>query len=283
MGHTYYFRSTARDKAGNSETDYTQLGDTKTIVAQYIVEGHVYDQRGEPVAGATVSAEQGALNESLTGSDGHFALGFAAEGVYSLTASHDNYGALLPMEDVIVNSNLDGLAFYLPPAVNLIQNGNFEETGFWEMGGVVAPMPVPETGHTGDCALEVGALPDPPQTPSLWTWAISQTVTLPEDAREATLGWLFRIEGEAQPEDELRVTLRSATTESSQVLPLEATAWTHNWLDVTEFIGQEVVVTFSLHREEAQDALTVWLDEVTLGTETSYFVFLPGVWRAYSP
>jgi hypothetical protein len=279
VGHVYYFRSIARDKAGNVETDYGELGDTQTVVAQYVLQGSVYDQKGEPVSGATVTAQPAALNESLTGSDGRFALGFAGEGVYDLTASHNSYGELLPMEDVVVDSDLDGLAFYLPPAVNLIQNGDFEAPGGWELGGVVAPMPVPETGHTGDCALEVGELPDPPQTPPFWTWAISQTVTLPEEAREATLSWLYRIEGDAQPDDELLVTVHGATAEVSQTLPLDATVWTHSWLDVTDFVGQEVVVTFSLRRAATQDVLTVWLDEVALGTKTGYFVFLPAVRR----
>jgi hypothetical protein len=280
MGHIYRFRSIAYDQVGNRETAYSSAGDTSTAVAQYLLSGTVCDQRGRPVVGASVTAQPQALNQSTTTSDGQFALGLMAAGLYDLAASHPQYGSLPPMKDISVNGSVEGVDLYLPPATNSLQNGDFEAQGGWQMGGVVPPSAVPGTGHTGDFALQVGDLPGQPAPPAPWNWTASQTVSVPERGNEITLDWCYRVEGNVASHDQLLVTVHSASSEFSYPLDLGARDWTHEWIDVGAFAGEEVVVSFALTRQPDDAPLTIWLDEVGLGAHmTTTRVFLPLVLR----
>jgi hypothetical protein len=182
------------------------------------------------------------------------------------------------MKRLTVSSNVDGILFYLPPRENWIQNGDFEQTGSWTAEGVVTPTPVQGTGHTGDYALWLGEPPQDVGVPLPWTWAVRQAVAVPDSAREITLDWMYRVEGTARPGDQLLVAVEGRS-EIVQSLPLSGPDWTHEWLDLTSFAGQEVTVSFALRRQSDDEALTVWLDEVGLGTNILGHAFLPVVAR----
>jgi len=274
-GHVYSFRSIAQDRAGNVESAYTPEGDTQTTVAEYLLQGTIYDQREKPVARAAVTTQPQALNQATTGTDGGFTLGVASGGTFALYAEHGGYGPLPPMKNVTVNSDLAGLDLYLPPATDLIQNGGFETEGQWQTGGVAPPAPVEGAGHTGNFGLQLGALPAQPQPPLPWTWAISQAISIPQDASEVTLDWLYRAEGSAAAGDEFLVTVQGPTATVSHGSSLDVQGWTHNWIDATDLAGQQVVVTLRLTRPEAREEFTVWLDEVSLGIGETYQLFLP--------
>jgi hypothetical protein len=280
-GHVYHFRSIARDRAGNRETAYTATGDTATAVARYLLGGKVYDQRGRPIERASVSAQPEAMNVSTTGSDGQFALGLATEGTYDVTAYHPRYSSLPPMKGIAVYGDIGGVDFYLPPASNLIENGDFESSGGWEMGGVVPPTRVQEAGHTGDFALQIGALTDQADPSTAWTWAISQSITIPQMSEEATLDWFYRVEGDAKSGASLLVTVRSASSEISRPIALDVDGWTHDWIDVTGLAGEQVVVSFTMQRKAEDAPVTAWLDEIGLGAATNTTAFLPLVQRSH--
>lgn len=278
-GHVYSFRSIARDRAGNVENAYTFEGDTHTAVAQYVLRGTIYNQREKPVRGATVTSQPQAVTPATSGGSGSFALGVASGGTFALYAEDSRYGPLPAMKNLAVNSNVSGLDLYLPPASNLIQNGEFETSGQWQVGGVVPPAPVAGAGHTGDYGLQFGALPGQPRPPLPWTWAISQTVTIPEGASQVTLDWLYRVEGNVEPGDEFVVTIRGAGASPGIEPSLDAQEWTHNWIDASQMAGEDVVVTFRLTRPAAERELTVWLDEVGLGLGMPSQIFVPLVTR----
>ncbi len=279
-GHVYHFRSIARDAAGNEETDYTSSGDTSTAVARFLLGGTIYDQREQPVSNASVSAQPAALSSITSESNGQFALPLADGGTYDVTASHAGYGSLPPLKGVVVDSNVAGVDLYLPPRSNQIQNGDFESSGDWALDGPVSPSPAKGTGHTGDYALQMGDLPNQPAPPQ--TWTASQTVVIPSNASEATLDWFYRVEGRAASDDELLVRVQGPSAEISQPLSLGATAWTHEWIDVTKLAGQEVTITFVLSRKTKDTPLTVWLDEVGLGGEADTYIFLPQILRNHA-
>ena len=454
LGHTYRFRSIAHDQAGNAEDGYSAEGDTETVVAKYIVSGNVYDQREQPLGGASVLADPAALNQATTDDQGRYLLGILDDGVYDLTASHPGFGALPPVKGLSVAADLDGVDFYLPPDPNLIVNGGFEEQSGWQLEGPVPPAPVQGQGHTGDHALQFGDRPAPPQaafassspdtlgettvftnastgapplsylwsfgdgvtstlespshayamtgtftvyltvgnavgddvcsgtvsilarpqppaasfvssspdtlgestvftntstgappltylwsfgdgvtstleSPShayamtgtfsvyltatnavgsdtysdtveivtsthslrtsgasplgasgVWAWSASQTLLLPDDALTATLGWLYRVEGQAADGDSLIVTVHGSAATIDQTVPLDSNGWTHGWLDVGDLIGQQVTVTFRLNRATIQDPLLVWLDEVSLGVTKAAPIYLPLVLKS---
>jgi hypothetical protein len=273
-GHTYSFRSIAYDEAGNQETEVTWEGDTSTAVGRYLLSGIVYDQRSRPVARALVAAQPAALNQASTGGEGLFTLAMVDEGTYELFAMHPLYDTLPPMKGLRLESDLEGIALYLPPWKNLIQNGDFESAGYWEAAGIVPPVALEGMGHTGDFALGLGQLPAEPTTPLPWTWTIEQTISVPDTAQEVTLDWMYRVEGDPRPEDELLVTVRGLS-EMTQSLSLSNTEWAHQWIDLADFAGQQVTVGFTLRRQSDGNPLTVWLDEVGVGAQTPSYRFLP--------
>jgi hypothetical protein len=280
VGHIYRFRSIAYDVAGNAETKMSSAGDTSTAVAKYLLSGTVYDERGTPLAGAKVVAQPAALNAVRTSGDGQFFLGLPAGGTYDLIASEPSRGTLPPMKGIAVNSDEDGLDFYLPPAANLIQNGDFEYSGGWLVDGVVPPELTEGVGHTGDYGLETGGLPDQQTVSEPWIWTASQTVAVPANAIEETLAWMYRVDGEPGSHDQFVVTVQGTASEVSHSFSLDARYWTHEWIDITGFAGQEVVVTFALSRAPDQVPLGVLLDEVGLGSSTST-LFLPLIVRSH--
>jgi hypothetical protein len=281
VGHVYRFRSIATDRAGNVEVNYSSTGDTSTAVAKYLLSGTVYDERGTPLTGAKVVAQPDGLNVASTSGDGQFLVGLPGGGTYNVIASQSLHGVLPPMKGIAIKSDEDGLDLYLPAATNLIRNGDFESSDGWQMNadGLVPPEPILGMGHTGDYALQIGDLPKG-QTPSTtWTWTARQTVSIPQGAIAETLDWCYRVEGDAASGDEFVVTVQGASSEVSKPFSLQAVDWTHEWIDVTGFAGQEVVVSFRLSREPDDAPLTVWLDEVGVGSSASV-IYLPQVFRS---
>ncbi len=321
-GHIYYFRSIARDQVGHEEPYYTWDGDTHTVVAEHLLGGTVFDLRGRPVAGASLASQPAALNEAISGSDGHYTLGLPATATYDLVASHPQFGPLPTMVGVLVEQDVDGVAFYLPPKPDLVNNGDFESLEGWSRDGIMPPASVEGMGHTGQYALQLGALaqaadaplesggsegqtsfssevitatveisssvvtdaglasPLSPTATSAATWTVSQSIFLPVDIRTPTLAWLHRVDGEATPDDSLSVTVRGSASSISQSLPLDQGGWTHGWIDVSDFAGQDIEVLFSLERQSTSTPLTVWLDEVRLGPVPIRFLFIPTVIRS---
>jgi hypothetical protein len=307
-GHTYYFRSIAQDQMGHVEPQYLPLGDTRTVVAEHLLSGTVHDLRGRPFADASLTAQPAALNEAVSGRDGTYILGLPATAPYDLAASHPEFLALPEMLEVTVDRDIDGVMFYLPPKPDLVNNGDFESEGGWAMAGIAPPVPVEGMGHTGLYALQLGSLPagindtpvatstveilsdtvtgaNPPassvsQAAPEATWSISQSISLPADLRKPTLAWLYRVDGTATPDDTLSVAVRGSISSITHPLSLDQTGWTHDWIDLSEFGGQEIEVRFSLVRKSTAALLNVWLDEVRLGPVPTRQIFVPVVMRS---
>lgn len=294
-GSTYRFRSIAHDLAGHTETDYTQQGDTSTVVARYLLSGNVYDHRGRPVPGAVATAQPVALNQAAAGIGGQYTLGLLNSGAYDVSASHPLYGMLPPRYGVAVNGDVQDVDFYLPPTPNYIQNGNFEAEGGWELNGPVPPVRAQGESYTGVYALMLGVQPTglassrspfsavpledshqekgPASEP--WAWTADQEISVPVNG-QATLAWIYRVDGNVVSGDSLSVAVDGPASVITYVLSLDAETWTHGWLDVSDFAGQQVVVRFVLSRESPAGPLDVWLDDVSEGV-VPYRVYLPAV------
>ena len=199
-------------------------------------------------------------------------------GTYDVSVSHAGYGWLPPRYGVVVNGDLQGVDFYLPPDPNLIQNGNFEADGGWQFDGIVSPDRVEGVGYTGDYALEMGVLLTGlanSTTSEPLIWSASQEVSVPASS-QATLAWVYLVSGVEGSGDSLAVTIEGPSSAMTHVLSLDAETWTHEWVDVSDFAGQQVVVRFVLSRESPDDPLHIWLDDVSEGA-VPYRVYLPGV------
>jgi hypothetical protein len=279
-GHTYRFRSIAHDLAGNVETAYTSQGDTATVVAEYLLDGAVYDHRGRPVPGATVTTQPAALNQASAGANGYYILGLLSGGItYDIAASATRYGSLPPRQDIAVSGDVHGVDFYLHPDPNYIQNGNFEAAGGWQTAGPVPPDRDQGMGYTGDYALSMGLLPyslvQNSGSSDDWIWTASQEVSVPASS-QATLAWVYLVSDVAVSGNSLAVTIEGPSSAITHSLPLDAETWTHGWVDLSDFAGQQVAVTFVLTRGPLGGPLYVWLDDVSAGI-VPLRVFLPFV------
>jgi hypothetical protein len=275
VGQTYYFRSVARDVAGNVEAP-PEGGDTSARVTKHGFTGHVYNNQGEPVfmAQGQLNSPPATLGVVASDLEGAYGLFFDEDGNYELTVQQSSFGTL-PSKQVSSGGNVSGLDFYLPPADDFVVDGNFEWTGgtldvsAWEFQGTTVPTRT-ETAHTGSWGLLM-------QGPG--TAVISQTITLPNDleAESLALSWMASVTGAVAAQDVLTAEVDvDGVLQSTSVLLTDMTAgdWTHGYLEVNAQANQ--VVTVRLMFKAASGAL-LRLDEVSLG-ETR-----PGVNQIYLP
>jgi lysophospholipase L1-like esterase len=273
VGQTYYFRSRARDYAGNLESYPSgENGDTWATVVGYGFSGHVYGNRGLPLYGAEIRATE-AFTVGISGYDGYYEVYLPSSGDYAVTATQKDAGALPPLPKLTVSSIVTGVDFYLPPVLDSIADGGFESGwNAWKSSGVISPV-ITTTVHSGQGALLLGAGTGSGNS------AASQTPWIPGGLDRPTLAFLYRVGGEGA--GALSLTLDGATGEITRTLPLTATAWTHYWVDVTNFAGQNVTIRFSLSREGSGDSLYALIDEVSLGPAMSgpTFFYFPVIVR----
>jgi hypothetical protein len=158
VGHTYYFRSIARDEAGNVETNVPADGDSHTTLAASMVVGRVTNNRDRPIFNATISAQPDALDLAHSDANGYYELYFGSYGTYTLTASctgcstlpsHYNVDVafyVLPYPPYVDFVHAD---FVVPPVDEAVVNGEWETgdlTG-WHNGAASTPPPEPTQSY----------------------------------------------------------------------------------------------------------------------------------------
>ncbi len=180
-GHTYYFQSRARDKAGNLEDYPDGDGDTHTTTPQYALTGTVKGNRDQTVALASAQTAPAALNAPTTDHRGNFALYYNISGTLSLTATRDIFGALPPMSNIIVSDVSSSPIVYLPPLDDQLTDSHFESGVLttWNPTGELTPT-ITSTAHTGNYAVLLGGtVPSDTVSGGPYLSAIEQTITVP--------------------------------------------------------------------------------------------------------
>lgn len=158
-----YFRSRARDNAGNLEPwPAAEDGDASTTLYTWQLSGQVMDNRGMPLVHVPVTITPAPLSSVRTDLYGRYLARLTAEGAHILEASHRGYAAISPSQlDVVSDRSLD---LYLPPQANIIQNGGFEaddqQLTDWVVGGTLPVAVTTAVHHTGLKAASLG-LPRP--------------------------------------------------------------------------------------------------------------------------
>jgi hypothetical protein len=279
VGHTYSFRSVARDAVGNVETDLPLDGDSHTTSAAIQVTGQVFNNQQRPVFNAMVTTEPAVLNVPYTDGSGRYALYLASAGVFNVTAARAGYGALPALHDLAVNSDVAGLDFVLPPEQSAVVNGGWETgdlTG-WQVDPTATVAVAQAAAHTGLHGLRLSAPPVVGLAPTPLPWQISQAVTLPADLTKPTLSWFYRVVSGA-PTDSLIVEVTNGTNIITRQIPLAPGGWTHAWEDLSAFSGQTVTLRIGFLEASARE---VYLDEVSIGATRggSYPVYLPLISR----
>jgi hypothetical protein len=270
-GHTYYFRVRARDAAGNLEATHTSP-DAQMRVAQYGFSGVVRNVRGQPVFRALLETTPPAPLVTHSDIDGRYLVCYDAAGTYALTASRSRFGPLPAMGQLAGTTG--GLDFYLPPADDMLSNGQFElgDLSGWSASGTGSAA---ATGmaHTGAHAAQLGRA----DGSTAWSVVLGQSVVLPSSLRDPTLSLMYRLDGNGTllSSGLARIAAQGSAETLTLVLP-SATTWSHAWMDLSSLQGQAVTVTLHVDSPAGGNGWLV-VDEVSLGTAE------PGVRRIYLP
>ena len=270
-GYTYYFRSRARDVAGNLEATHTSA-DAHTRLAEYGFSGVVRNVRAQPVFNALLETAPTTPLVTHTGTDGVFLVCYDTPDTYALTASRSDFGSLPAMQ--YLSGTRDGLEFYLPPVHDGMSNGQFElgDLSGWSVSGSGGAA-ITDTAHTGYGAVQLGSA----DGSVAWSAELSQTAVVSETVADPSLSLVYQVSGNGAflLDHAAWVAVQGLTR--TLTLPLDsATTWSHAWMDLSVLRGQPVTV--ALHLDGGPGG-SGWLivDEVSLGAA------VPGIRRVYLP
>jgi hypothetical protein len=264
-GYVYYFRSQARDEAGNLESAPTEA-DAQTWLTQYAFSGSVYNNRAQPVFAAQITSEPATILSASTDVEGEYLFCHEDDLEYALTASRFDFGTLPAIKHL--SGSMKDVDFYLPPVDDVVTKGQFETgdlSGWTETAGA-GEIVVTETAHSGDYAVALTG-----------EVTLTQSVDIPT-SENPTFSVLFQYlsDGEQSVQqavlDEPLIILDGVTQTLAYTPTAYTTDWTHLWWNVSALAGDAATITF---KSSAGDLLIV--DEVSIGAST------PGVQRIYLP
>lgn len=156
-GQKVSFSVRARDEVGRWETWPPKLNQTTaTTLFRYLLTGKVVDNRDNTIADAAISIQPQVLNQPLPRLDGRYTAYIADASDLTLQTSSVGFGEVLPTRRNI--SNDQSYDFVLPPAENLVQNGEFEEdlTNGWNLGGELSVQSSTTKYYAGEKSLNIG-------------------------------------------------------------------------------------------------------------------------------
>ncbi len=288
-GRTYAFRCRAHDATGGTNEgrtwgwveQYPDTPDAQTTVG-WTVAGRVRHNAGEGVPGARVALAGSPVVTTTTGASGEFQIGVPATGTYTLTITPtlaaSDYGVLPPCQLTVAGDVAD-LEFLLPPAQDLVQNGDFEDEALlsgWHPGGD-APPTVTVAAHTGQRAALLGHGAGPRVA-----W-LTQTVTISDALISPTLSFAYAFSATA-PADAFDVWVQVAGGPIISVTHATTpTAWAYVVRELRGVTGT-VTLRFQVY-QSAQAPAFAWLDEVHVGARARPLprLYLPLLLRGHSP
>jgi hypothetical protein len=170
-GHTYQLRSRAQDAALHLES-WPEAADAVVTLYNWMIAGQVRNNRGAPVINPSVQASGGPFYSAPTGLTGSYQV-YVADAASSYTSDWQKSG----YGDLPVTSfpgKLDAAKDpVLPPAGDLIANGNFESAGLnpdWSAGGDFPPGQDSLTDFTGSKGAWLGEKNLLPFNDTFETW-----------------------------------------------------------------------------------------------------------------
>ncbi|MBU0494449.1 MAG: carboxypeptidase-like regulatory domain-containing protein [Chloroflexi bacterium] len=288
-GDTYAFRCRAHDATGGTNEgrvwgwveQYPATPDAQITVAAWSVVGHVVnnrsadngDGRSHGVPGALVTLTGSLVATATTGAAGDFWCAVPATGTYTLVVTPAlgaaSYAPLPPMTNVDVQRHVTGLELLLPPADDVVHNGDFtgaDPLAGWSVGGDTPPT-VTTPAHTGPWAVQLGR--------AAGRSILSQTVVLTDALISPTLSFAYAF-SPTVPSDTFRAWVAGASAVTVTKVST-ATPWAYVTADLP------ITGTVTLYFQVDDDArassagAVAWLDEVHLGSQA------PPLARLYLP
>jgi len=278
-GHTYYFQSSATDRAENVEPFPGGDGDTHIHISTCSVGGRVLDNRNVAVAGARIAMQpegQGAVSDE---SGNYTLVPVACSGTLSVTAGREGFSVMSPLTGLMITATtmLTDVDLYLPPRDNLIPSPYWDfESGalapVWAAGGPVAPSLAIGQGHSGSYAVYLG-------TPMSMTVpggesSIAVTVTVPLTTYRPVLSFLYRI---VTMDNGLHDWFEASV--NGQVVwrdsypgpdygSMHDLGWRHGWADLSDYRGQTIVIRLVVTQGQAYASYPTgaFIDEVSVGS-----------------
>lgn len=145
---TLAFRSRARDLADNEEAwPSTTQGDSFTTLFTTEIDGHLTDARGIPRTQVELPVTPAALNTVTTDNEGVYRLRLPEAGTYQVN------------ETPLTTAGDQSHPFYLKPAQNWLQHGDFEGENAlqnWQVSGALPPALTQTTRQSGNQAVQLG-------------------------------------------------------------------------------------------------------------------------------
>ncbi len=268
---TYAFRVRAYDWMGNV-SDWT--APIQTQVYRYDLSGRVLGNREHWIPAAKITAADQALGSAYSGYNGSFTLRIWDAVTTSLAITRTGFGQLPLTPGVEITRDVRGWLFVLPPADNLVSNGDFENGLWgWSVGGPAGMVSVVTGGHTGGYAAYL-------RTDGTSTGQLVQAIptTVPTDT--PTLSLMYAVSGTTSLSSCLQIHVQGPSASRRMTVPLGTREWSHAWMDLQEFAGGSVTITIALSGPPTTGAL---VDEVSLGEGSTEAAasFLPLVMRSW--
>jgi Tol biopolymer transport system component len=251
-GHTYYFRSQARD--GRQLEPWQAKPDTAVAFYAYTISGLAKDNRGYPVAEPVIDLVPAAVDVAQNPHTGEYTLFVATAGDYTVGFSADGHNPT-PQTAVSVTDNKTFNVF-LPPADDGVVNGGFEFGNLdgWTVTGSEATIAA-TARHTGDYGLLI-------HHPAVAETTLVQSLTIDAAWVQPTLSFLYHLPTNLN-DGTFRVQLANGTGTTTLLDTAVATpAWQHIWADLGAYTGQTITLTLTANHAGG----TIWLDEISLGS-----------------
>jgi hypothetical protein len=276
-GSTVEFATMSSDYAGNIEP-IPPVPDTFTHLYRWLVDSFVSDARGYPIESVAVQIEPAAMNTAVTSRSGLARAYFAGSGEKEAYYEKSGYRKT---ENLYFNLQSDiAITGTLTGTNEILVNGQFCSTGFPLAGWIIpGSLPVFEMdGRTGQCGARFFFECDEFFCPSsdeieAGQAILRQTVTIPPDLHKPTLSWYYRqVQNAPSGSSRFEITVTPAIGDMQTLFTSRASAlevWTHAWVDLSAWAGQEVTLDFTMYQEEGEGHLRVDLDEVSLAEWTT--------------
>lgn len=156
IGQMHSFRVKARDNAFN-ESVWSPVQST-TMYAR-VLEGQLTDNREIPIVHGDIDVQPIPVTTIGTDFGGYYSAYLSAQGSHSLIPSQSGFGPAVT-QTLDIHQDTSGILSVLPPADNVVVNGNFETGSLasWDLQGIYTVSVGSEGAHSGSHGLSEGRL-----------------------------------------------------------------------------------------------------------------------------